>query len=180
MLPHPPPEDDWRSVLSEIADGLWVTGEPLTGNDAPLAEWERHGAATVLDVTDHGAPLVRPSSVRRMWVPTPDDASPREASWMAAVLAVEGPVVVHCHMGVARAPSVAFGLLLRRGLSARDALELVMRQRPIAAVDYAPDFTAFHFGVDIDDPRVVEVEQLRARLLTETRLALLAAAAPPA
>ena len=143
---HPAPEDDWRHVVSEVAPGLFVTGEPLGGDPGPLGEWERLGVELVVDLTDGGRPLARPSSIRRVWLPTPDDGSPRDPSWLAAVAAAgaQPNVLVHCHMGVARAPSAAFLLLLGRGVDEIEAVTRVLTARPIAAANYAADVLRWH------------------------------------
>ena len=162
--------------MSAIADGLFVTGQPRRGDDGPLTEWERLGVERVIDVTDEGSPFPRTSSIDRVWLPTPDDGSARDPGWLADVLAAgEGRVLVHCHMGVARAPSAAFLLLLDRGWSGLAAIEAVMRNRPIAAVSYASDAFRWFGGSGVDDHEVVALEARRRELLDETRLALLAA-----
>lgn|GEM_PF-3365081 len=178
---HPAPEDDWRHVVSEVAPGLFVTGEPLEGDDGPLAEWERLGADLVIDLTDHGRPLPRTSAISRVWLPTPDDGSPRDPAWIAAVVGAAAgaqSVVVHCHMGVARAPSVAFLLLLRRGIDETEALTRVVTARPIAAVNYAADVLRWHLGdVPGAAQRVAAVEELRRQLVAAHRERLLREAA---
>lgn len=162
--------------MSTVADGLFVTGQPRRGDDTALCDWERLGVERVIDVTDEGSPLPRPSSVERVWLPTPDDGTPRDPRWLAAIVAAgSGRVLVHCHMGVARAPSAAFLLLLDRGWDELAALEAVMRNRPIAAVSYAPDAFRWHRAGVVEEQRVAALEARRLQLLQETRLALLAA-----
>jgi dual specificity phosphatase 3 len=56
--------------------------------------------------------------------------------------ALESPetkVLVHCHMGVNRGPSLAYAVLLVEGWDAIDAIDTIRQARPIAAVDYAED-----------------------------------------
>jgi len=174
--PHPPPEDDWRHVVSAVADGVFVTGQPRRGDDGPLTEWESLGVERVIDVTDEGSPLPRPSTIDRVWLPTPDDGSARDPEWLEGIAtAGSGTVLVHCHMGVARAPSAAFLLLLVRGWNELDAIEAVMRNRPIAAVSYAADALRWSMGRSVDERRIAALEARRQQLLLETRLALLAA-----
>ena len=178
---HPAPEDEWRHVVSEVAPGLFVTGEPLSGDPGPLRRWERLGVETVLDLTDRGRPLAKPSTVRRVWLPTPDDGSLRDPAWMASVAreAAHGErVLVHCHMGVARAPSAAFLLMLQRGHDELSAIEAVLSARPIAAANYAADVLRWHLGGDAGaDDRVSALEARRRSLVAVHRERLLREAA---
>ena len=60
------------------------------------------------------------------------------AEWVDAALAEPGSkVLVHCHMGVNRAPSAVLALLLNRGTGLRPALDAIRTARPIAVIDYA-------------------------------------------
>ena len=60
------------------------------------------------------------------------------AEWVDAALAEPGSkVLVHCHMGVNRAPSAVLALLLNRGMSLRPALDAIRTARPVAVIDYA-------------------------------------------
>jgi hypothetical protein len=60
------------------------------------------------------------------------------ADWVDAALAEPGSkVLVHCHMGVNRAPSAVLALLLHRGMGLRPALDAIRRARPVAVIDYA-------------------------------------------
>ena len=58
----------------------------------------------------------------------------------AAVEALNDPdavVLVHCHMGVNRGPSMAYAILLALGWDAVEALNAIRAARPIAGVIYA-------------------------------------------
>ncbi|SVE11505.1 uncharacterized protein METZ01_LOCUS464359, partial [marine metagenome] len=46
-------------------------------------------------------------------------------------------VVVHCHMGINRAPSMAYAALMRLGLGIEEGLDAIRDARPIAAIQYA-------------------------------------------
>ncbi len=60
--------------------------------------------------------------------------------WVSRALAdPEAKVLVHCHMGVNRAPSAVFGILLLQGMKVREALAAIRSQRPVAVIDYADD-----------------------------------------
>jgi dual specificity phosphatase 3 len=54
----------------------------------------------------------------------------------------EGPqarVLVHCHMGVNRGPSMGFAVLLAQGWDPLEALDAIRKARPIAYIGYAED-----------------------------------------
>ena len=178
---HLAPEDEWRHIVSEVALGVFVTGEPFAGDTGPVDEWERLGIDTVLDLTDRGRPLARPSSIRRVWLPTPDDGTPRDAAWIAAVAreADRGDrVLVHCHMGVARAPSAAFLTVVRRGLDEFAALEAIVSARPIVAASYVADMLRWHLGPSADaEHRATRLEARRRELVAAHRERLIAEAA---
>ena len=60
------------------------------------------------------------------------------AGWVDAALTEPGTkVLVHCHMGVNRAPSAMLALLLHQGMAVRPALDAIRRARPVAVIDYA-------------------------------------------
>jgi len=123
----------------------------------------------VIDLTDDGSPITTPmSAVSRVWLPAPDDGSPRDPRWFESTTAAAeraDSVLVHCHMGVARGPSVAFAILLSRGWDEIDALEAVMFGRPIASVGYAADALRWWAGPSLDESRVAALEARRHELL---------------
>ncbi|MGH8991304.1 MAG: dual specificity protein phosphatase family protein [Acidimicrobiia bacterium] len=53
-------------------------------------------------------------------------------------------VLVHCHMGINRGPSLAYAVLLAQDIDPVDALDAIRAARPIAAVGYAEDALAWH------------------------------------
>jgi hypothetical protein len=77
-----------------------------------------------------------------------DDAGEKLPDWWfeqgtafarGALESPETKVLVHCHMGVNRGPSLAYAVLLVDGWDAVEAIDVIRRARPIAAVDYAED-----------------------------------------
>lgn len=59
-------------------------------------------------------------------------------AWVDEALAdSSAKVLVHCHMGVNRAPSAMLALLLAQGLGLRPALDAIRQARPVAVIDYA-------------------------------------------
>jgi dual specificity phosphatase 3 len=64
-----------------------------------------------------------------------------------ALTALEDPaarVVVHCHMGINRGPSMAYAILLALGWDPVEAIDAIRRVRPEAAVGYAEDAVRWH------------------------------------
>ncbi len=165
---HPPGEDEFRHVVSIVAPNVAVTGQPARTDPVPLPSWEQRGIRLVIDLTDEGTPFNRPdSAMRRAWLPTPDDGTPRDPRWFDSVARTAGDtesVLVHCHVGVARGPSAAFAILLARGWHELDAIDAVMFGRPIASVAYAADALRWFVGADVDEGRVARLEARRAEL----------------
>lgn len=139
----------------------------------PPSSWVAREVGLVIDVTDDGSPFNRPMpDIRRVWLPTLDDGSPRDPRWFDGIATAAGDeesVLVHCHMGVARGPSAAFAILLARGWDELDALDAIMFGRPIATVLYAADALRWHVGADLDPARVDRLEARRAELVTLLR-----------
>ena len=177
VRPHPPAEDDWRPVVSSVAPWLYVTGQPSPGESVPPLSWQQRDVRMVIDVTDEGSAFTDPSTaLRRAWIPTPDDGSPRDPRWFSALHEAslrEPTVLVHCHMGVARGPSAAFALLLSRNWDEIEALEAVMFSRPIATVAYAADALRWWVGPSLDPDRLDRLEAHRSLLVDKLRNRLL-------
>ena len=60
------------------------------------------------------------------------------------VAAADGLLLAHCHMGINRGPSMAFAILLSRGVAPVDALDAIRTARPVAAVGYAAEALDHH------------------------------------
>ncbi len=55
-------------------------------------------------------------------------------------------VMVHCHMGVNRGPSMAYRLLLAAGWGVIEGLDAIREARPIANIEYAHDALVDHLA----------------------------------
>lgn len=69
----------------------------------------------------------------------------------AALSDPDARILIHCHMGINRGPSLTYALLLDLGWDCVEAIDAVRRARPIAAVGYAEDaLDWFHrtYGTD--------------------------------
>lgn len=65
----------------------------------------------------------------------------------------EAKVLVHCHMGVNRAPSAALALLMNDGVGLREGLDLLREARPFAVIDYAGSVISWYLARIGADPR---------------------------
>jgi predicted protein tyrosine phosphatase len=148
------PEQWWRTPCL-VAPNVIVSGD-LDGSSlekfsAQLETLLKMGVTDIIDVRSEASDenlvySLRPD-VRYHYIATDDDGYRQPDEWFergveAAVggLAVEGgKVLVHCHMGVNRAPSLAFAVLLSLGYQPVEALESIRAARPIAAMIYALD-----------------------------------------
>lgn len=66
-------------------------------------------------------------------------------AWALAALEAPGArLLVHCHMGINRGPSVGFAVLLASGWDPVAAIAAIRRARPIAHVWYAEDALRWH------------------------------------
>ena len=74
----------------------------------------------------------------------------------------EAKVLVHCHMGINRGPSMAYACLLMLGHDPIEAMTMIRSARPIAAIGYAEDALDWHH-------RTYDVSRIR-RLDDQRRL----------
>jgi protein-tyrosine phosphatase len=133
---------------------LIVTGDLPSDPEAAgaqLAEWRRLGVTHIVDVREEwsDASFVATVAPEITYVAAgcDDMGNRRSDEWFESVLdglgdALSEPdavVLVHCHMGVNRAPSMAVRLMLEQGWDAVDAVEAIRTARPIAALVYAQD-----------------------------------------
>jgi dual specificity phosphatase 3 len=60
----------------------------------------------------------------------------------------DAKVLVHCHMGINRGPSMAYASLLMLGHDPIEAMTMIRSARPIAAIGYAEDALDWHHRTD--------------------------------
>ena len=96
----------------------------------------------------------------------PADLFDRAVDAALPVLNGGGKVFVHCHMGINRGPSVAFGILLALGLRPTEAFDLIRAKREQAAVLYAEDALDAHLKREGANPsiRARQARHLRERM----------------
>ncbi|MFM8973569.1 MAG: dual specificity protein phosphatase family protein [Actinomycetota bacterium] len=142
----------WHRFLCWAHARLIVTGdlhEDPTRAIRQLDEWVRAGVTHIVDVRCEwsDAELVADLApdIQYIWVGVDDHLGEQPDEWYDRVIellgdALDDPdavILVHCHMGVNRGPSMAFRLLLEQGWDPIAALEAIREARPIANVAYA-------------------------------------------
>lgn len=149
----------------QTADAVFLTDRLLTGGD--LDTRDRQLAASQLhELAEAGVSHIVDARIEwsdEQWVTSllpdlsylhhgMDDAGQRvpaawfEAgvSWVRSAIRAGGTVLVHCHMGINRGPSLAFAVLLDQGWRPIQALDLIRAARPIAWVGYAEEALRWH------------------------------------
>lgn len=172
------PARHWRR-LCWVTDRIAISGDLPTDRTAALAQlayWEDNGVTHEIDVrfeANDEAFVHANSSVTYANFGVDDDGGPREHSWfddvvehVTAVLQSDpdAKVVVHCHLGVNRAPSVVLAIMLALGWEAVPALRRIRDERPIAGIIYAGDAVVWN-GIrnGLDDEEIDStLDQVRA------------------
>ena len=165
IFPFPDPTDlladTWHRRLCTVTDWLVLSGD--LHQDPELAElqvagWSACGITHVIDVreewSDEDVVARHAPEVTYHHLGTHDSGRRQADDWFEAGLEAaraartddESRVLVHCHMGVNRGPSMGFRLLLEAGWEPIAALEAIRVARPIAAVLYADDALRHHLG----------------------------------
>jgi protein-tyrosine phosphatase len=144
----------WHRRICPVTDWLLISGDlPSRPVDAykKLHEWIEAGVTDIVDVRGEwsDARLVERIAphIRYHYLGTHDDGTEQDDEWFRSGIAalqiaqqnVNSVMMVHCHMGVNRGPSMAFAFLLEQGWDPLEALTAIRRARPIAGIIYAPD-----------------------------------------
>lgn len=155
-LPSPSESDPaaWHRHPCVVTPELILTGDlvadPVAAQEQ-LAGWVALGVTHIIDVREeandetfvaHHAP-----DLTYIWLGTRDNGGGQADEWFArgvdaAVTALADPgarVLVHCHMGINRGPSMGFAILCALGWDPIEALDTIRAARPIAGVIYADD-----------------------------------------
>lgn len=138
----------------------FVTAQIATGGDLPysdhrdvpvLAEWARLGITHVVDnrVEWNDQAHVRRYAPHITYLHNGvDDVGGRQPDrWYdegvafarAALADPDAKVLIHCHMGINRGPSLTYAVLLDLGWDPVEAIDAIRTARPIAGVLYAED-----------------------------------------
>lgn len=163
----------WRWTIGEVTDGLFVGGDlPEDEEEAVvhLERWVDAGVTHILDVREEWSDeaLVAECApwIGYVHLGTDDDGEMRPDEWfrqgvLAAQAADGGGLLVHCHMGINRAPSMALAILLARGWDAVAGLNAIRAARPIAAIAYAEDAVRHHFAPEGARKVAAQVRRVR-------------------
>ena len=144
----------WRRVCW-VTDRVALSGD-LNNDDvlarAQLEDWAAQGVTHILDVREEADVEWEATRIRGF---NPDinyfnlgthDNGGDQADWWfergvafvrEALTGSDTKVLIHCHMGVNRGPSMGFAALLAGGMDPLDAMAAIRAARPIAGVIYA-------------------------------------------
>jgi dual specificity phosphatase 3 len=155
--PLPPSESEphaWHRHPCVVTPELILTGD-LNGDplraQAQLATWVALGVTHIIDVRgeacDETFVAYHAPEITYIWLGTHDNGRGQADEWFAdgvdaALAALADPdakVLVHCHMGINRGPSMGFAILCALGWDPIHALETIRAARPIAGVIYADE-----------------------------------------
>jgi protein-tyrosine phosphatase len=147
----------WHRTLCEVTPWLTISGDlspdPLEA-EAQLKSWVDAGITDVVDVrgewSDEEFVTERFPQIGYHYLGTHDDGTNQDLAWFQAGLAAmetalakpTAKLLVHCHMGINRGPSMAFAMLLAKGYEPIPALDAIRNARPIAGIIYAQDALA--------------------------------------
>jgi len=141
-----------------------------------LQQWVAAGITDIVDLREEwsDAELVAElePSMRYHYLGTHDNGGAQTDAWFDAGIAAlnaalalpNAKLMVHCHMGINRGPSMAYAFLLERGWGVVEALDLLRTARPIAAIAYARDALRAHcrrHGISLIDEH--ELQNLQQR-----------------
>ena len=143
----------WHRTPCEITDWLVVSGDLHPDVDVAVEQlraWQALGITDVIDVrleySDEKYVREHAPEMRYHYLPTDDRGQKQQDEWFDRALEIaqdvrerEGRCMVHCHLGVQRAPSLAFRLLIEEGMEPIEALNLIRKRRPVAGIGYAHD-----------------------------------------
>lgn len=169
----------WHRKLCLVTDQIIISGD-LSEDRAVAREqvnhWERVGITHVLDTRSewNDKDLLTEISPEIVygWVGTDDFGFRQPDEWFEAglefaseaLIEPDTVMLVHCHMGINRGPSMAFRILLDLGWDPIEALDAIRNARPIADVAYASDaLTHFHRRNEVlPERRTEDLDRLEA------------------
>ena len=142
--------------ISQVTDRIWTGGDlPSHLDDAAmlvdLADYQRVGITHILDnrieCSDEAFVEAHAPRMTYWWNGQDDAGQAMPADWfydgvdfaLEALRDPDAQVLIHCHMGINRGPSMAFAVLLATGMEPVEALDAIRKARPIAAISYAHD-----------------------------------------
>ena len=174
-----PSIEEWHRRLCPITPRIIISGD--LSEDIPQAlrqidGWRRASITHVLDTriewSDQELVAQQAPAIVYGWIGADDAGLPQADEWFDTGLefareALQDPepiLLVHCHMGINRGPTMAYRILLEQGADPIDALETIRSARPIADIAYAADaLDHFHRNHDVSEAtRVQDRDRLEA------------------
>lgn len=171
--------EEWHRRLCPITQQIAISGDLSEDMSQALRQidgWKRASITHVLDTriewSDQELLAQQAPAIAYGWIGTDDAGLPQADKWFDAGLAFanealqdpQAVLLVHCHMGINRGPTMAYRILLEQGADPIDALETIRSARPIADIGYAADaLDHFHRDHDVSqDIRVHDRDRLEA------------------
>jgi protein-tyrosine phosphatase len=145
---------NWHRQVCPVTEWLVISGDlPVDRNEAvqKLNGWIEAGVTDIVDVreewTDEKLVKELAPHIRYHYLGTHDDGTSQDQAWFDEGLSAlhealqheNAVVMVHCHMGVNRGPSMALAYLIDQGWNPVEALDAIRKARPIAGIIYAED-----------------------------------------
>lgn len=144
----------WHRQLCTVTPWLVISGDlsqRRASAEVQVREWVEFGITDVVDVrgewSDQEFLADHAPHIRYHHLGTHDDGTTQSDEWFRHGVSIlhdalahpDAKVLVHCHMGVNRGPSMAFAFLLEQGWDPIAALDAIRTARPIAGIIYARD-----------------------------------------
>jgi protein-tyrosine phosphatase len=169
----------WHRRLCPLTDQIVISGDLHEDQERAveqLREWKQAGISHVLDTRIEWSDeeLVANSAPEMVygWIGADDAGLPQSDEWFATGVAFalsalndrESVLLIHCHMGINRGPSMAYRVLLELGWDATDALDAIRDARPIADIAYASDaLDHYHRSHEIpQEQRTTDLDRFEA------------------
>lgn len=174
----------WHRRLSPLTDDLIISGDlnedPNRAVDQ-LGEWQQAGITHILDTreewTDQAFVAEHAPEVTYGWVGTRDNGTQQPDEWFDegigfaqnALGTANALVLVHCHMGINRGPSMAYRILLELDWDPIGAFDSIREARPIAQILYASNaLDHYHRAHDVPEVhRADRAARLEARMAAD-------------
>jgi dual specificity phosphatase 3 len=145
---------EWHRRLCPITPQIMISGDLSDDSGRALGQidgWKRANVSHVLDTriewSDEDLVAQHAPDIVYGWIGADDAGLPQADEWFDAGLEFavealsdsEAILLVHCHMGINRGPTMAYRILLEDGHDPIEALEVIRSSRPIADIGYAAD-----------------------------------------
>jgi dual specificity phosphatase 3 len=171
--------EEWHRRLCPVTPQIIISGDLSDDISRALGQidgWKRAGISHVLDTriewSDEDLVAQHAPDIVYGWIGADDAGLPQADEWFDAGLEFavealsdsEAILLVHCHMGINRGPTMAYRILLEDGHDPIEALEVIRSSRPIADIGYAADaLDHYHRSHETpQDTRVHDRDRLEA------------------